>query len=417
MLAQLGLALYGFYAIRTFEKYTVPATAVVMAVMTVVALSQVGLDWTSGDGDHDRRQGHRRSPSCSPRSGWAGASPGSRTPPTTAASSGPTPPRSRCSGPPRRHVRPDGVAGRAGRLPGQRGQRRRPLGPGDRHLRRAGPAGPAADHARPDRDQHPEPLLVLARRAVHRHPGRPLEGHAARRDRRVGRAGRSSSTPTASPTPSTSGWSPSWCGSARGPRSCWSTSSWSAAVGSTWPASTGRRRTRRTARSTVPAWSASALGILAGWSCQYGLVPAMQGPIARALNNTDLSWLAGGLVAGGLYLVLSRRAARQAGASLPQPPSRPRDRPPRSGLRLHPAAARPGGPRPGPRLARGSARAGPSARLDGVRIAVKDNIDVAGAPTTNGSVVDASRRAGGARRGRRTTCCATTASWWSARPT
>jgi len=59
------------------------------------------------------------------------------------------------------------------------------------------------------------------------------------------------------------------------------------------------------------------LGILAGWSCQYGLVPAMQGPVARALNNTDLSWLAGGLVAGGLYLVLSRRAARQAGASLP----------------------------------------------------------------------------------------------------
>ena len=36
---QLGLALYGFYAIRSFEKYTVPATVVVMAVMTVVAMS------------------------------------------------------------------------------------------------------------------------------------------------------------------------------------------------------------------------------------------------------------------------------------------------------------------------------------------------------------------------------------------
>ena len=59
-----------------------------------------------------------------------------------------------------------------------------------------------------------------------------------------------------------------------------------------------------------------ALGILAGWSCQYGLVPEMQGPSPGLLNNTDLSWLAGGLVAGGLYLVLSRRAATRAGASL-----------------------------------------------------------------------------------------------------
>ena len=48
MIAQLGLALYGFYAIRTFEKYTVPATAVVMVVMTAVAVSQVGIDWTTG---------------------------------------------------------------------------------------------------------------------------------------------------------------------------------------------------------------------------------------------------------------------------------------------------------------------------------------------------------------------------------
>jgi NCS1 nucleoside transporter family len=51
-------------------------------------------------------------------------------------------------------------------------------------------------------------------------------------------------------------------------------------------------------------------GIVAGWSWQYGLVSAMQGPIARAANNTDLSWLAGGLVAGALYLVLSRRGGR-----------------------------------------------------------------------------------------------------------
>lgn len=39
MLTQLALALYGFYAIRSFEKYTVPATAVVMAVMTALAFA------------------------------------------------------------------------------------------------------------------------------------------------------------------------------------------------------------------------------------------------------------------------------------------------------------------------------------------------------------------------------------------
>lgn len=48
MLIQLALAIFGFYAIRTFEKWTVPATAVVMAVMTVIALTQVHIDWTHG---------------------------------------------------------------------------------------------------------------------------------------------------------------------------------------------------------------------------------------------------------------------------------------------------------------------------------------------------------------------------------
>ncbi|WP_331722873.1 cytosine permease [Nocardia sp. NBC_00511] len=45
MIVQILLALYGFYAIRTFEKYTVPATAVVMLVMTVVALSKSDIHW------------------------------------------------------------------------------------------------------------------------------------------------------------------------------------------------------------------------------------------------------------------------------------------------------------------------------------------------------------------------------------
>ena len=47
MVVQLALALYGFYAIRTFEKYTVPVTVLVMAVMTVLALSRAELHWTA----------------------------------------------------------------------------------------------------------------------------------------------------------------------------------------------------------------------------------------------------------------------------------------------------------------------------------------------------------------------------------
>src|SRR5689334_2789268 len=46
MAIQLGLALYGFYAIRSFEKYTVPATVVVMAVMTVTAIATTDVNWT-----------------------------------------------------------------------------------------------------------------------------------------------------------------------------------------------------------------------------------------------------------------------------------------------------------------------------------------------------------------------------------
>jgi nucleobase:cation symporter-1, NCS1 family len=48
-------------------------------------------------------------------------------------------------------------------------------------------------------------------------------------------------------------------------------------------------------------------GIISGWAWQYGLVPVMQGPLASALGNTDFSWLSGSVVAGGLYLFLARR--------------------------------------------------------------------------------------------------------------
>jgi NCS1 nucleoside transporter family len=49
-------------------------------------------------------------------------------------------------------------------------------------------------------------------------------------------------------------------------------------------------------------------GLIAGWSVQNGLVPALQGPIATGLlGGADLSWLVGILVAGGVYLVLGSR--------------------------------------------------------------------------------------------------------------
>jgi len=50
------------------------------------------------------------------------------------------------------------------------------------------------------------------------------------------------------------------------------------------------------------------VGLIAGWSVQDGLVPALQGPISTGLlGGADLSWLVGIVVAGAVYLGLSRR--------------------------------------------------------------------------------------------------------------
>jgi cytosine/uracil/thiamine/allantoin permease len=48
-------------------------------------------------------------------------------------------------------------------------------------------------------------------------------------------------------------------------------------------------------------------GLVAGWSVQDGLVPALQGPISGMLGGADLSWLFGIVVAGAAYLVLGGR--------------------------------------------------------------------------------------------------------------
>lgn len=49
-------------------------------------------------------------------------------------------------------------------------------------------------------------------------------------------------------------------------------------------------------------------GLVAGWAVQDGLVPALQGPIAGLMGGADLSWLFGIVVAGGVYLALDWRS-------------------------------------------------------------------------------------------------------------
>ena len=61
-----------------------------------------------------------------------------------------------------------------------------------------------------------------------------------------------------------------------------------------------------------PAIVALVLGLAAGWSWEYGLVGPMQGPIAKATGNMDFSWAAGLLVAGGLYWLLARDRIRRS---------------------------------------------------------------------------------------------------------
>jgi len=49
-------------------------------------------------------------------------------------------------------------------------------------------------------------------------------------------------------------------------------------------------------------------GLVGGWSVQNGLVPALQGPIATGLlGGADLSWLVGILLSGAVYLALGSR--------------------------------------------------------------------------------------------------------------
>src|SRR6202171_2964691 len=48
-------------------------------------------------------------------------------------------------------------------------------------------------------------------------------------------------------------------------------------------------------------------GLVAGWSVQDGLVPALQGPISGLLGGADFSWVFGIVVSGVVYLAISGR--------------------------------------------------------------------------------------------------------------
>jgi purine-cytosine permease-like protein len=68
--------------------------------------------------------------------------------------------------------------------------------------------------------------------------------------------------------------------------------------------------------------AAFVVGLIAGWTVEDGLVPALQGPVAtKLLGGADLSWLVGIVVAGGVYLLVSRSSAA---ATAPSPAGRVR---------------------------------------------------------------------------------------------
>src|SRR2546427_522002 len=63
-------------------------------------------------------------------------------------------------------------------------------------------------------------------------------------------------------------------------------------------------------------WGAIAaflVGLIAGWTVEDGLVPALQGPISTSLlSGADLSWLVGIVVAGAVYLASGTRVVAAA---------------------------------------------------------------------------------------------------------
>src|SRR3954453_7871239 len=66
---------------------------------------------------------------------------------------------------------------------------------------------------------------------------------------------------------------------------------------------------------------AALAGLVAGWAWEYGLVGFMQGPLAKATNNIDVSWLAAFVVSGGLYYLLRPILAKDRATQVSTAPS------------------------------------------------------------------------------------------------
>ena len=71
-----------------------------------------------------------------------------------------------------------------------------------------------------------------------------------------------------------------------------------------------------------PALAALVLGLVAGWAWEYGSASLFQGPLSRATNGVDFSWLAAILASGGAYYVMARArdTARTAPAAVEDRP-------------------------------------------------------------------------------------------------
>lgn len=83
---------------------------------------------------------------------------------------------------------------------------------------------------------------------------------------------------------------------------------------------------RRIPAFHTPGLVSFAAGVVATWLFLHGEASLLQGPISTALGGLDLSWLAGGLVSAGTYLVLGRRTT-PATTGVPARAARPEPTP------------------------------------------------------------------------------------------
>ena len=76
-------------------------------------------------------------------------------------------------------------------------------------------------------------------------------------------------------------------------------------------------RTSRYGDIRWPALASLLIGLVAGWVWEYGSVSLFQGPLSRATNGVDFSWLAAILASGGAYWILARMRPGQVPAGAP----------------------------------------------------------------------------------------------------